>query len=738
MDCDDVMLVLATREQRTLTGVEETHFRDHIDDCSTCRTLANERPEEDWRWLVRVPAEALDTTELEVLPVVDPVVFVPRGELASGGMGRVTRVFDRRLGREVAVKEILDNNFRARFEREIRITARLQHPAIVSIYEAGTFPDGTTFYTMRLVPGRTLLDAITDAASLRERVHLMTSVRAAADALAYAHAHGVIHRDVKSNNVLVGEFGETVVIDWGLAKDITAPTEPSTTSDRPSMPHLTRHGAVMGTPCFMSPEQARAAPPDASDDVFALGAVMYHVLAGIPPYMDSTAHDADALVGAVLAGPPTPIATLAPDAPADLHAIVERAMSRDKTRRFPTAAELAAELARFEAGQLLASREYSLRELLTRYLRRHRRVAIAAAVAVVSLVLTAIVWLRYQRAASDLALRERGARVTAFYSDVARQAYRIDRDLLRLENALEGLAAAAAWALSIEPIEPGPMYFDTDFADPARKLLDPARPTAYRWPVSVEHPVVKLAPDVDRASVLPMIQRLSPIGNHIRQMVLEAAVGDTTELSLEDASRILYARESPIDYAYVDLPSGVHVVWPGMANLPRDYDVRTASFYRMSVDKRGARWGAPYVDATTDSRGDDLVVPCTKGVWSPTGAFLGVAGVEMTVTKMVKRSMTMTSRTTLRTSLVDRRGRKIIDSGDAGKRFTASGRDEAIELVDFDLPEVVVAIVTGREGIVETTREGVPIVVAFVRLDAIDVIGWYYVVEVEATSLGAR
>lgn len=233
-----------------------------------------------------------------------------------------------------------------------------------------------------------------------------------------------------------------------------------------------------------------------------------------------------------------------------------------------------------------------------------------------------------------------------------------------------------------------------------------------------------------------MVQRLSPIGAHIRQMVLEAAAGDTTVLSPDEATRILLARESPIDYAYVDLPSGVHVVWPGMANLRQNYDVRTASFYRMSVDRRGSRWGPPYVDATTDSRGDDLVLPCTKGVWSPAGTFLGVAGVEMTVTKMVDTSMTMRSRTTLRASLVEKeKGRKVIDSGDAGMRFTASGRDEAIDLVPFDLPEVAAAIVAGREGIIETVRDGAPIVVAFVRLDAI---GWYYVVEVDAASLGAR
>jgi hypothetical protein len=221
----------------------------------------------------------------------------------------------------------------------------------------------------------------------------------------------------------------------------------------------------------------------------------------------------------------------------------------------------------------------------------------------------------------------------------------------------------------------------------------------------------------------------------MRMMVLEAAVSDPTDLSATETDAKLLARAGPIDYAYVDLPEGVHVVWPGMANLPANYDVRKASFYRMSDHRRGLRWGAPYVDATTDQAGDDLVLPCTKGVWSETGRFLGVAGVEMTVTKMVDRSMTMTTRTTIRASLVDGRGRKVIDSRDANQRFKGHGNDEAIEFTAFDLEPVAAAIREGREGILETTRDGRPIVVASVRLDAI---GWYYVVEVDAASLGAR
>jgi hypothetical protein len=726
------MLLLAAREQRTLSGVEERHFHGHLETCTTCQSLAAE-DQVEWRWLTRIQPDALDDRELPVLPTVDPIVFDAATVLASGGMGKISRAYDRRLGREVAIKETLDSNLRARFEREVRITARLQHPAIVSIYEAGTFPDGSTFYTMRLVPGRTLHDAIHEATTLEQRLRLMPHLRAVTDALAYAHANGVIHRDLKPGNVLVGEFGETVVIDWGLAKELARGDHDRADTPVVNQPELTRVGAVIGTPSYMSPAQAAGAPADITDDVYALGAMLYQLLAGTAPYRDVIEADSDLVIAATVDGPPTPLDQLAPEAPLDLRSIAERAMSRAKDDRFPTAKELAAELARFEAGQLLASREYTTRELVARWLRRHKRAAAVALAGVIAVIVLAITWSRYQRAAGELAIRERGMKLTDLFGDVARQASQIDLQLLALENALEGLTAASAWALSGPEPADAPLYFVDDFADVGKRPTDFTDQTRYRWPVSVEHPVVAIAPGVDRQTVLPKLRRLSPLRHHIRDMVARAAVRDTTALSAADITALLLARKSPIDYAYVDLAEGVHVVWPGIAALPPGYDVRTASFYDMSKGKRGRRWGTPYVDSTT-AREDDLVLPCTQGVWSPAGEFLGVAGVEITVTKLVETRLAMPTRATLRTSLVDKRGRTVIDSTLANQRFAASGKDEALELPTFDLPDIVAAIGKREDGIREITRDGRPIVVAFVRLDTI---GWYYVVEVDA-SLGLR
>ncbi len=422
------MLVMA--DGRTLNGIEANEMHSHLVGCAGCSALAHsETAEQGQRWIARLPEDAFEDPDLLVLPVIDPIVFTAGEEIAAGGMGKITRARDRRLGRDVAIKEMLAPELRARFEREATITARLQHPAIVPIYEAGTWPNGNAFYTMRLVEGGTLASAIEGARTLVERLALLPHIVAVTEALAYAHSRRIIHRDVKPQNVLVGEFGETVVIDWGLAKELDHP-DVVEAGHPAAAPDLTLAGSVIGTPCFMAPEQARGDEIDERADVFALGAILYNVLAGQPPYWDQPRDTAEQLIEAVLARPPTPILAHAPDAPGDLRAIAERAMARDPKARFASAKEMAEELRRFQAGQLLVSREYSLRDHLARWITRHKApVAVGALFAIALAVVAVVAFLnvtrsrdaeRSARQVSDNASHEIGRSVAALLEEQGR------------------------------------------------------------------------------------------------------------------------------------------------------------------------------------------------------------------------------------------------------------------------------------------------------------------------------
>ena len=318
--------------------------------------------------------------DLDALVGVDPSHYELKEEVARGGMGLVRRARDRRVGREVALKELLVDapKQRLRFEREARITGQLQHPSIVPVYELGHWPDQRPFYTMKLVAGRPLDAVVREARDADARLALVPRILPAVEAIAYAHEQGVIHRDLKPANVLLGDFGETVVIDWGLAKGIGEPdhqlptepdvTPPDNTAVRQSGADLTAAGAVLGTPAYMSPEQARGEPLDARADVYSLGALLYHALSGARPY---GAQLPQTTLVAVLAGPPAPLSTLAPEAPADLVGIVNKAMARDPNDRYADARDLARDLEAFSRGRLVATYNYTSRELLARFVRRN-------------------------------------------------------------------------------------------------------------------------------------------------------------------------------------------------------------------------------------------------------------------------------------------------------------------------------------------------------------------------------
>lgn len=332
-------------------------------------------------------------------------------EIARGGMGRVVDATDTVLGRNVALKEVLleDTDARRRFAREIRITARLEHPSIVPVHDAGTTPEGTPFYVMRKVSGRPLQDLVIEAETLAARLALVPHVLAAAQAIAHAHERGVMHRDLKPSNILVGSLGETVVIDWGLAK-VIGETDEAAEAEAPAPTAgdslRTRIGTVFGTPGFMSPEQLRGDPVDAQSDVYALGATLYYVLARRPPHAAPTE---DEMMAAALEGPPQAVTELAPGVPPELATIVGTALARDDRERYPSAAAVVEDLQRFLTGQLVASHRYSRRARILRFFRRNKLPVAISGLALVVIAVVAAISLRrvlIERNRADAALAE--------------------------------------------------------------------------------------------------------------------------------------------------------------------------------------------------------------------------------------------------------------------------------------------------------------------------------------------
>lgn len=360
--------------------------RAHLGSCARCRIEARELAS-----LVQgAPATAFS---LMGPGPADPEIeegprYHDEGRIGAGGMGEVRRARDGVLEREVAVKTIRPDNSGgsavARFVREARITAQLEHPGIVPVHDLGRRPDGTLFYTMKFVRGRTLADAIADCKRLSDRLALLSAFGQVCNAVAYAHAHGVVHRDLKPQNVMLGSFGESLVLDWGLAKRVDEELLPAD-ADAPMRSGGTHRGTVLGTPGYMSPEQARGdlEHVDSRSDVWSLGAMLFELLTGDRPYEGST----DEVLDRARRGVPPDLSRIALDAPRELVAIVRRALAMGQSDRYADAQELVRDVEAYLTGARVTAHRYSSFDLLRRfYLQNQAAVLVAGAALVLGLV----------------------------------------------------------------------------------------------------------------------------------------------------------------------------------------------------------------------------------------------------------------------------------------------------------------------------------------------------------------
>ncbi|MCB9662957.1 MAG: SUMF1/EgtB/PvdO family nonheme iron enzyme [Alphaproteobacteria bacterium] len=326
--------------------------RAHLDGCVRCRVearLLRDVWSQDPDGVPELDAvsASLDATratlwtpgEVEVatedLPPLDPARYDEAGALGRGGMGEVVRVHDRVLGRDVAMKVAhprlqQDPAARARFLGEARVGAQLEHPGVVPVHDLGRLPDGSAVFTMMEVTGRTLREVLAarDGWPVRRLVEV---VRRVAETVAYAHARGVVHRDLKPDNVMLGAFGEVHVLDWGLARVVEG--GPDTGRDEAL---ATRAGAIAGTPAYMAPEQARGEGAGPPADVHALGVVLFEVLTGRTPHQ---AVDVEALVARV-ASVPAPRAASVATVPDELDEVCARLLAPAPEAR-PGAQEVA-------------------------------------------------------------------------------------------------------------------------------------------------------------------------------------------------------------------------------------------------------------------------------------------------------------------------------------------------------------------------------------------------------------
>jgi serine/threonine-protein kinase len=455
---------------KQITGLDDDSFAtlDHLADLKTARKQGDEEAAL-LHTLDRTPMvkhslmglDALDATtwkdsraaetnsmDLDTLPISE------RYDLSSvharGGLGQVWRAHDRLLSREVAIKEILPSAtkmgaVRQRFLREATITGQLEHPGIVPVYDIGRLPEqDQPFYAMRFVDGETLYDRIKtfheipvgseeSSLQLRQLLNTMVSI---CNAVGFAHSRKVLHRDLKPQNVVLGSFGEVSVLDWGLACRIGSDDDEIVEANE-DVAHedvkLTTAGSIMGTPAYMAPEQAKGETDKLTEatDIYALGAILYQILTGEPPFV---APDYKELIRKIIAEPLVSPREKNPNVPRPLASICLKALEKISTDRYRTATEMANDINRFLADEKVSVHHESLIEQSRRWVRHHRTlVASAAAAMLVAMIglLVASILLNAAREREVVAKQE----IANQKSDIERARQDLEKNNVQLKAA---------------------------------------------------------------------------------------------------------------------------------------------------------------------------------------------------------------------------------------------------------------------------------------------------------------
>lgn len=326
----------------------------------SAHTTALTNPPTHREWLV--PSSVTVGTVLDEVRKPPAARLVIEARVAAGGMGAIDVGVDRALDRRIAVKTLhphlrSDDSTLRMFLREARITALLDHPHIVPVYDIGQREDEQLYFAMKLVEGETLAAIIRalprgplDTATLYGVLDIVTKV---CDALAFAHSRGVLHCDIKPANVMVGEFGQVYLMDWGIARLIAVDASPASMPQpgRPRVSMSATDNSVIGTPCYMSPEQARGdrSKLDQRSDVFLIGALLYELLTRRPPYQNADRVETIALAAGGVFRSPRKVAGEA-IVPAELDRIVMRAMAKAPSDRYPDVSSLKEDIVRFMRG----------------------------------------------------------------------------------------------------------------------------------------------------------------------------------------------------------------------------------------------------------------------------------------------------------------------------------------------------------------------------------------------------
>lgn len=583
--------------------------------------------------------EAQQSKKIKVHPEELPVIEEKLGE---GGMGIVYRVYNPTLERHEAIKQLRskmpkDNLRKLRFFREAKVTALLNHPGIVPIHFLFDDFHGSPAYSMKVVEGEHLgrwIKMIHEASkaetplpqdfSLMKRIQVFLRV---CEAIHFAHNKGVLHRDIKPSNILLGAFGEVYVVDWGVAKVLNE-AEDLTDEESPDSLHSdvnhTYSGQILGTPGYMSPEQAQGKNDelDPRSDLFALGMVLYELAYLQPARKGVKTIDvmAQALHGQVQLPEPSNV----PWVPRELKAIIAKATNTDIEQRYPTVEHLMEDLQAFLQGESVSASPDSTLQQLLRLINRHGTRVLVWGLAIVAVLTAITAWALVERKQEQLRQTQANQQRFFQYSEVMQQARHLDRKLFRFEKRLGKLAAATRVSLLHAEAKQSDIHLHQNFT-----TKDLSYSAYYKDKVSLQYPVFKLAPKLEPKVLEPQLLKLAQVSDYLHNVVLyDGEAKQRSYIKRADLEKELLDGKLPIVSAFVGTTSGIMMLYPGRGSYPDSYDNRLRPWFRTGLGQRSIRWSPPYISSQKIRQ---MLVACTQSINDNHNKPMAVVGFDISL-----------------------------------------------------------------------------------------------------------
>jgi serine/threonine-protein kinase len=650
-------------------------------------------------------------------------------ELANGAQGIIWKAFDKSLKRDVVVKslKVKESEKKTRkneshFVSEARIMAQLDHPSIIPLYGLHSGKEEKLHLAMKHIHGKTLQKYLEDVIvlygcegienfdeqrSLANRLEYLIKVCEAVD---YAHRKGVIHRDLKPDNIMIGNYGEVYVMDWGLACLLYSKTNPN---DKYSY----SQNELVGTPSYIAPEIVKGASCSPQSDIFSLGVILFEIVTLQKAVVGRTVKE---VLKNVVRGKYRPFKHrfLPGKPPSDLKAIINKATNPQPLRRYRSAAELAKDLRLYLMHEETSARPDNVFRKWMRAMVNHKLTTFTVALIILLGFAAVTIYSLYSQKNLIQAQKEREDMLARFQYEAAEQANEMERIFFYFKSQLANVAYSTAHILSHKPDTAAKVYSYEDFLKSAAAPPDYSYSPYYGIKVSLDHAVMKPGPGTRISG--PLNSRIIPM-ERVFKHILFTSDPDFSKKSNEFITKTILDTGAPLCWVYIGLKNGTMFSYPGKSTYAKDYDPREQAWYKKALsEKHSIIWSEPYHCSVSKK----IVMACTKCIYDENNNFQGVIGMDISLDYIRENLFNDQDVPGIKEYLLNSQGRIVLSSDFKYERAETDHKDATLIEKNFPFRGEFLVAVSRKKMIFQAEKYGTKYIFALNRIPSL---GYYYV-----------